>query len=89
MILKEMVVNVLENCYGAMQTDEVLNSLDEEFYGLEQRIDAEEFRLLEEILSKYSVRMAHIAYIQGMKDFYEQCLMLKEDVGDIMKKYMD
>ena len=89
MILTEMVRNDMESCYEAINSDAVLRELDKEFYSLEPEVDADAFRILEELFSKYSVRMAHIAYVQGMKDLYELCLELKENTNDIMKKYID
>ena len=89
MILTEMIRNDMESCYEAINSDAVLREMDKDFYSLEPEIDADTFRIVEELFSKYSVRMAHIAYVQGMKDLYELCLALDESTGDIIKKYVD
>lgn len=89
MILTEMIRNDMGSCYEAMNSDAVLRELDRDFYSLEPEIDADTFRILEELFSKYSVRKAHIAYVQGMKDLYELCLALDESTEDIIKKYVD
>lgn len=89
MILTEMIHNDMESCYEAINSDAVLRELDKDFYSLEPEIDSDTFRILEELFSKYSVRMAHIAYVQGMKDLYGLCLALDESTGDIIKKYVD
>ena len=89
MIVKEMIQNDLESCYEAINSDMELKELDRKFYSLEPEMDADTFRIVEELFSRYSVRMAHIAYVQGIKDFNELCLVLDEDTGDIIKKYVD
>ena len=89
MLLKQMIANDLKNCYEAMQDDEVLQGLEKEFYALGKKIADKDFVHLEEIFSQFMARSARIAYLQGMKDFNELCLVLREDTADIMKNYID
>lgn len=89
MLLKQMIANDLKNCYEATSNDELLQSLESSFYAFRDGMERKEFSKLEEIFSEYMARITRIAYLQGMKDFHELCLELKDDTNDIMKKYID
>ena len=89
MLLKQLIENDLRNCYEAMQSDGVLKELEKEFYEKCKDVDGKEFIRIEEIFSQLISRTARIAYLQGMKDFNELCLVLREDTADIMKNYID
>ena len=89
MLLKEMIANDLKNCYEATSEDELLQSLESDFYSYRDKMDASDFRKLEEIFSEYMARVTRIAYLQGMKDFNELHIVLKEDTNSIMRNYID
>lgn len=89
MLLKQMIANDLKNCYEAASNDELLQSLERDFYAYRDGMDRNDFTRLEEIFSEYMARVSRLAYLQGMKDFHELCLELKENTNDIMKKYID
>ena len=89
MLLKQMIANDLKNCYEAASNDALLQSLESDFYSYREGMDRNDFTRLEEIFSEYMARVSRLAYLQGMKDFHELCLELKENTNDIMKKYID
>lgn len=89
MLLKQMMANDQKNCYEAISKDEFLQNLERDFYSYRERMDIEDFIQLEEIFSEYMARVTRLAYLQGMKDFNELCLVLKENTNDIMKNCLD
>lgn len=89
MLLKQMIANDLRNCYEAASNDELLQRLESDFYAYREGMDVKDFTKLEEIFSEYMARVTRIAYLQGMKDFNELCLELRENTNDIMEKYID
>ncbi len=89
MLLKQMMANDQKNCYEAIGKDELLQNLERDFYSYRERMDIEDFIQLEEIFSEYMARVTRLAYLQGMKDFNELCLVLKENTNDIMKNCLD
>ena len=89
MLLKQMIANDLRNCYEAASNDELLQRLESDFYAYREGMDVKGFTKLEEIFSEYMARVTRIAYLQGMKDFNELCLQLRENTNDIMEKYID
>lgn len=89
MLLKQVIANDLKNCYEATSNDELLQSLESDFYSYRDKMDASDFRELEEIFSQYMARITRIAYLQGMKDFNELHIVLKEDTNSIMENHID
>lgn len=89
MLLKQMIANDLRNCYEVASNDELLQRLERDFYDYREGMDRKEFAKLEEIFSEYMARVTRIAYLQGMKDFNELCLQLRENTNVIMEKYID
>lgn len=89
MLLKQMIANDLKNCYEAASNDELLQSLENDFYTYRNGMDGKDFTRLEEIFSEYMARVTRLAYLQGLKDFNELCLVLKENTNDIMNQYID
>ena len=89
MLLKQMIANDLKNCYEVASNDELLQRLESDFYAYREGMDVKGFTKLEEIFSEYMARVTRIAYLQGMKDFNELCLELRENTNDIMEKYID
>ncbi len=89
MLLKQVIASDLKNCYEATSNDELLQSLESDFYSYRDKMDVSDFRELEEIFSQYMARITRIAYLQGMKDFNELHIVLKEDTNSIMKNHID
>lgn len=89
MLLKQVIANDLKNCYEATSNDELLQSLESDFYSYRDKMDASDFRELEEIFSQYMARITRLAYLQGMKDFNQMCIVLNENTNDILKNYID
>ena len=89
MLLKQMIANDLKNCYEATSNDELLQRLENDFYSFRNGMDGKDFTRLEEIFSEYMARVTRLAYLQGMKDFNELCLVLKENTNDIIRKYIE
>lgn len=89
MLLKQMIANDLKNCYEATSNDELLQRLENDFYSFRNGMDGKDFTRLEEIFSEYMARVTRLAYLQGMKDFNELCLVLKENTNDLIRKYIE
>ncbi len=89
MLLKQIIAQDTHNCYEAVKDDELLQSLESRFYAFKDGMEKKDFSEMEEIFSQYMARLTRIAYLQGMKDFNELNLMLKENTSDILKNYID
>lgn len=89
MLLKQMIANDLKNCYEATSNDELLQRLENDFYSFRNGMDGKDFTRLEEIFSEYMARVTRLAYLQGMKNFNELCLVLKENTNDLIRKYIE
>lgn len=89
MLIKQILENDTRNCYEAIKNDVQLATLDERFYKLAGTMPNADKLAMESIFSEYMARVTRIAYLQGMKDFAQLHLMLKEDAKNIMEKYVD
>lgn len=89
MLIKQILENDTRNCYEAIKNDVQLAALDERFYKLAGTMPNADKLTMESIFSEYMARVTRIAYLQGMKDFAQLHLMLKEDAKNIMEKYVD
>lgn len=86
MIIEMIINNDLISCYESMQKDLDLKQSENEFYNLLNRVDDDIKIKLEENYSKFTSRAMRIAYVQGFKDFYEMCLILKDDALNIVNR---
>ena len=86
MLIKQILENDTRNCYDAMKSDLQLSTLDERFYKLAGTMPNADKLAMESVFSEYMARVIRIAYLQGMKDFVELHVVLKNDVSDILKE---
>lgn len=85
MLIKQILVNDTQNCYEAIKSDKQLDALDERFYKLADTMPDVDKLEMESIFSEYMARVTRIAYLQGMKDFTELHITLKNSMVDILK----
>lgn len=86
MLLNKILENDTRSCYTAVKRDTELAQLDTEFYALMDMLPKAEGLKLESLFSQYMARITRIAYLQGMKDFMNLCVTLKEDATEIVEK---
>ena len=86
MILSGIMENDLDSCSIAINSDKRLNELDKEFNRLLDQVDTFLKMELEEVYSSCNSRVMRIGYLQGVKDFYELCIVLKEDTDKLIKR---
>lgn len=84
MLVKQILENDMDNCYEALSTDAELAELDKEFYRLANTMSDKDKLEMEDVFSAYMARVTRIAYLQGMKDFAELHVVLKDDVTEIL-----
>ena len=84
MLLTDILVKDVEHCNEAVREAEKLRDIEAGFYTLGEGIDKEVFLQMESIFVGYCARLTRIAYLQGLKDFQELHLILKEDTVDIL-----
>lgn len=84
MLIKQIMQYGSRNCDEVLLKDVELQELEKKYYKL-QGGDRE----LEDVVSSYMARVVEIAYLQGMKDFAELCVVLKSDTQEILRKYID
>lgn len=89
MLIRRIMENDTRNCYEAMTTDTQLAELDKAFYRLADAMPNKDKMELESVFSGYMARVIRIAYLQGLKDFQEMHVILKEDSVEILKNYID
>lgn len=87
MLIRRIMENDTRNCYEAMTTDTQLAELDKAFYRLADTMPNKDKLELESVFSGYMARVIRIAYLQGMKDFQEMHVILKDDVAEILDKH--
>lgn len=89
MLINQIVDEDTSNCYKAMSEDEQLVEMENTYYAMLEELP-EDFRFeMERVFSSYMIRVLRIAYVQGIKDFSELFIILKEDVQNILQKYVD
>lgn len=87
MLIKRIMEDDTRNCYEAMSTDTQLAELDKDFYRLADTMSDKDRLEMESVFSAYMARVTRIAYLQGMKDFAELHVILKDDVAEILDKH--
>ena len=86
MLIKQIVDGDMADCRHAIEADEQAKELEEAYYAMLSKCP-EEIRFdMEMAINSYAERVIRIAYLQGIKDFANLCITLKEDVHDILKK---
>lgn len=89
MLIKKLLEDDTLNCYQAVSQDKELSRLDSAFYEIVDRLPKGDKLKLEEIFTRFTARLTRIVYLQGMKDFAELHIVLKEDTAEILQKYID
>ena len=89
MLLDKILENDTRSCYAAIKGDLELAQLNKDFYAFMDKMPDADGLKLESIFSCYMARVTRIAYLQGMKDFLELHVMLKEDTVEILNNYID
>lgn len=89
MLIAQILENDTRNCYEAIKSDSQLVELDERFYKLAGTMPNADELAMESIFSEYMARVTRIAYLQGMKDFIELHVVLRDSITDILDKYVD
>lgn len=89
MLINQIMDEDTSNCYKAMSADEQLVSMEVQYYKLLEECTEEVRFEMEIIINRYMTRVLRIAYLQGIRDFSELFIVLKEDAQDILQKYVD
>ena len=84
MIIDTIINNDLDRCHEALKKDKELQKAEMEFYNLLKQVEHSLQMKLEANYSQFTARAMRIAYLQGVKDFYELCMVLKEDTNRIL-----
>ena len=89
MLINQIMDEDTSNCYKTMSEDEQLKGMEDQFYLMLEDC-SEDFKFeMERVVSSYMTRVLRIAYLQGIKDFLELFIVLKEDTRNILQKYVD
>ena len=89
MLINQIIDEDTSNCYKTMSEDEQLKGLEDQFYLMLEEC-SEDFKFeMERVFSSYMTRVLRIAYLQGIRDFSELFVILKEDTQNILQKYVD
>ena len=89
MLINQIIDEDTSNCYKTMSEDKQLKVLEDQFYLMLEDC-SEDFKFdMERVVSSYMTRVLRIAYLQGIKDFLELFIVLKEDTRNILQKYVD
>lgn len=89
MLIHQIMLKDTDNCYKALAEDEQMKEIEDLFYSLLSKCSDDIRFDLEQTVNEYMARVARIAYLQGIKDFAELFIVLKNDVHDILQKYVD
>ena len=85
-IIQQIMNSDIPSCRHAFEKDEQLKNLDDTLYTMMDKCSAEIYHELEMAVNNYVSRVIMIAYLQGLKDFAELHITLKEDVYEILQK---
>lgn len=86
MLMKQIVDGDHADCRHAIEADAQAKALEEAYYVMISKCPEEIQFDMERVINSYAERVIQIAYLQGIKDFANLCITLKEDVLDILKK---
>ncbi len=89
MLITKILENDTCNCFEAMKTDSLLVELENKFYKVAEKLPDKDELSMESIFNEYMARVIRIAYLQGMKDFVELHIVLRDNITDILDKYVD
>ena len=87
MLIKSILENDKLSCRDALAEDAQIKCIDDKFYSLLSKCQEEVYFDMERKVNEYIERVIQIVYLQGLKDFAELCIILKEDsLPDILRK---
>lgn len=86
MLIDQIMEKDITNCYEAFSKDLELQALEKEFYKVLKRVEQDTRLEVESVFNAYMAQVTRICYLQGLKDFAELHLTLKESVADIISK---
>ena len=89
MLITQIMEKDVDNCYETLRKDDQLKEIDDKFYSLLSKCPEHIHFDMERNVSKYIARVTRLAYLQGIMDFTKLFAVLKEDVHDILEKYVD
>lgn len=88
MLITQIMEKDVDNCYETLCNDDQLKEIDDKFYSLLSKCPEHIHFDMERNVSKYIARVTRLAYLQGIMDFTKLFVVLKEDVHDILEKYV-
>ena len=88
MLIDEIMEKDITNCFEAISKDPELQDLEKKFYKVLKRVEQDICLEVEGVFNAYMAQVTRICYLQGLKDFAELHLILKESVTNILKKYV-
>lgn len=86
MLIKQIMDGDNAGCRHALNADEQLKKLEETYYTVMSQCPEEVTFDMESAVNAYMERAILIAYLQGIKDFANLYITLKEDVHEILQK---
>ena len=87
MLIQKILEGDKLNCCHALEADDLIKQLDEEFYSLLSKCPNEIYFDMERTVNEYIDRVTQITYLQGLKDFADLYITLNEDIHEILQKY--
>lgn len=79
-LIKQIVDGDIASCRHAVK------ELEEAYYSIMAKCPEETGFDMERAVNAYTERAIRIAYLQGIKDFADLCIILQEDVSEIIKR---
>ena len=86
MLIKQIIDGDIAGCRHALEADEQLKEMEEKYYTIMSQCPEEVTFDMESTINAYIARVIRIAYLQGIKDFANLYIALKEDVHEILQK---
>ena len=89
MLIQQIMEVDKPSCYQAMEKDQQLKLMEDSFYMILSECSENVSFDMERTVNAYMSRVTRIAYLQGMKDFAEMFVVLREDIHEILQKYVE
>lgn len=87
MLIQKILEGDQMSCNHALEADDLIKHIDDKFYSLLSKCEEDISFDIEMTVSEYIDRVRQITYLQGLKDFAELYVTLKEDdVLEILQK---
>lgn len=85
MLIQQILDEDIINCHHAFEEDKQLKDLEEKLYAIMDNCPEEIIFDMEQTVNAYGARLTRIAYLQGLKDFAELFVILKDDAHEILQ----